>query len=160
MKPSAGCRAIIKRFEGKSNKAYRVEYKTKDSKGNTKIVYDCKYYTIGYGHCGIDVKADDWWTDDKCEQVLQSDLEKFSESLNKILDDNHITLNQNQFDALVSFVYNIGIGNFQKSTMFKLLADGDFVGAAVQFGKWVYDGGVVRKGLVERRKQERNLFEL
>lgn len=154
MKPSAGCRALLKRFEGKSNKAYRVEYVC-----HGKTTYDCAFYTIGYGHCGPDVKPDDWWSDSKCEEVLQKDLEKFSESLNKILDENHITLTQNQFDALLSFTYNIGIGNFQRSTMFKKLVDGDIAGAVVQFNRWVYDGGVVRKGLVERRKQERTLFE-
>jgi lysozyme len=68
-------------------------------------------------------------------------------------------LNQNQWDALVSFVYNVGAGNFISSTMLKLLNQGDYKGAAGEFPKWVHTNGQINPGLVRRRAAERALFE-
>lgn len=69
-----------------------------------------------------------------------------------------VHLNQNQFDALVSFTYNIGIGAFGKSTVLKRLNAGDYAGAAEAFGMWVHCNGKTLPGLVRRRKEERELF--
>lgn len=67
-------------------------------------------------------------------------------------------LNQNEFDALVSFVFNAGLGNFETSTLFKMLKAGDKPGAAGQFGRWIYSDGKKLPGLVTRRAAERDLF--
>lgn len=70
-----------------------------------------------------------------------------------------VPLNQNQFDALVSFVFNIGEGQFASSTMLKKLKAGDYEGAKSQFGRWVYDNGKLIAGLVKRREGEAALFD-
>lgn len=70
-----------------------------------------------------------------------------------------VPLKQGQFDALVSFVYNIGEPNFDSSTLVKLLNAGDYAGAAAQFGRWNKQRGRVLNGLTRRRAQERAMFE-
>lgn len=67
-------------------------------------------------------------------------------------------LNQNQLDALVSFTYNVGIGNFKTSTLRSRVLAGDWVGAAAQFPRWNKSDGRVLPGLVRRRKLEADLF--
>ena len=69
-----------------------------------------------------------------------------------------VPLNQNQFDALVSFEYNVGYGALAGSTLLRLLNAGDYKGAGGQFGRWVYGGGKTLPGLVRRRKAELDLF--
>lgn len=71
-----------------------------------------------------------------------------------------VTLNQNQFDALVDFVFNLGSGNFQSSTLLRKLNAGDFAGASAEFPKWNHAGGVVKDGLTKRRLAEQTLFVL
>jgi len=74
---------------------------------------------------------------------------------------NHVSysgLNANQYSALVSFIFNLGCGAFQGSTLRSLLNNGNVEGASKEFGKWVYGGGVVLPGLVRRREAERVLF--
>ena len=67
--------------------------------------------------------------------------------------------NQNQFDALTSFTYNLGTGNLKSSTLLKKHNKGDFGGAANEFEKWIYANGEVLEGLVRRREEERKLYE-
>ena len=69
-----------------------------------------------------------------------------------------VPLNQNQFDALVSFEYNVGYGAFKNSTMLKFINVSHFPLASGQFDRWVYAGGKVLQGLVNRRKAEKDLF--
>ena len=69
-----------------------------------------------------------------------------------------VKLNQNQFDALVSFTYNLGAGALGSSTLLGKLNRGDFEGAADEFPKWNKAGGKVLNGLVKRRAAERSLF--
>ena len=66
---------------------------------------------------------------------------------------------QNQFDALVDFAYNAGLGSFQRSTLLRLVNQGSFAAAAVEFGKWVDAGGKVIDGLVRRRAAEAAMFK-
>jgi lysozyme len=70
-----------------------------------------------------------------------------------------VPLNQNQFDALCDFTFNLGAGNFRSSTLLKKLNAGDYAGAAAEFPKWVRASGNVMPGLVKRRAAERELFE-
>lgn len=70
-----------------------------------------------------------------------------------------VKLNQNQYDALVSFVYNVGPANFKSSTLLHKLNQCDYKGAAKEFAHWTKSGGKVLPGLVKRRKDEKSLFE-
>lgn len=116
-------------------------------------------WTIGYGHTGADVVPDLHITQDRAEYLLDQDLMVPCAGINMYT---KCKLTQNQFDALTSFVFNIGIGNFKKSTMLKMLNSNDIAGAAGEFGKWnlitVNGQKVVSKGLTNRRAAERELF--
>ena len=70
-----------------------------------------------------------------------------------------VPLTQGRFDALVSFVFNLGVSRFEKSTLRRLLNTGDYEGAGAQFERWVYAGTEVLPGLVKRRNAERALFD-
>jgi lysozyme len=115
--------------------------------------------TIGYGHTGPDVKENLIITQDRAEEILRSDIKRFEAALNdKALVKNPI--NSNQFSALVSFCFNVGIGAFQTSTMLKKINTGDFKGAAAEFDRWVFATNKEKlPGLVKRRALERALFE-
>ncbi|MFC2994952.1 lysozyme [Acinetobacter sichuanensis] len=115
-------------------------------------------WTIGYGTTvinGVKVKKGDTCTVEQAKKYMASDLKKFEAAVNKV----QVPLNQNQFDALVSLTYNIGIGAFADSTLLKKLNVGDYKGAAAQFDVWVKAGGKRMQGLVNRRAVERKLFE-
>lgn len=107
------------------------------------------YYTIGYGHYGPDVKADMKITFSMAEEYLKKDLERFENAVNRT----GLTLNQNQFDALVSFTYNCGDGSL------KMLIKGRTINqigdALLLYNK---SGGKVLEGLNRRRRKERDLF--
>lgn len=139
MKASDKAYALIRRFEGKSNKAYQ------DSAG---------VWTIGYGHTGGVVKGQTI-SDDEVERLLAEDVAVAENAVNA----QHLTLTQDQFDALVDFVFNLGAGNFQKSTLLKKLkADPNDPTIYDEFLRWVYAGGVKLLGLVRRRTDEANLY--
>ncbi|WP_041930742.1 lysozyme [Pantoea ananatis] len=130
---------LIKRFEGLKLEAYR------DSVGIP---------TIGYGHTH-NVKIGDVITAEQADKFLREDLLVAELTINTNV---KVKLTQNQFDALASFVFNLGSGNFVKSTLLKKLNAGDFAGAADEFGKWVNAGGKKLAGLVKRRAAEREVF--
>lgn len=92
---------------------------------------------------------------EEVDGLLKSDLARFERGV-----DNFITvpLRQNQFDALVSFSFNLGLGTLQRSTLRQKINRGDFEGAAEEFMKYTMAGGKVFRGLVIRRTDERNLF--
>lgn len=115
-----------------------------------------KYYTIGYGHYGPDVKAGQHITKAQAEALFTKDLAKFESAVRKYV---KVPITQNQFDALVSFAYNVGIGNFASSTLLKKLNRKDYLGAQKEFGRWVYGEGKKKlPGLVKRRAAEAQLF--
>lgn len=130
---------LIKRFEDLKLGAYR------DSVGIP---------TIGYGHTH-NVKMGDVITGEQADKYLREDLLVAELTINTNV---KVKLTQNQFDALASFVFNLGSGNFVKSTLLKKLNAGDFAGAAGEFGKWVNAGGKKLAGLVKRRAAEREVF--
>jgi lysozyme len=105
--------------------------------------------TIGVGHTGPDVKPGMTITREQSQALLKKDLEWAEAAVNKV----RVPLNQNQFDALVSFVFNIGATAFAKSTLLKLLNAGDYSGAAAQFMVWTK-----QKELTGRRQGERDQF--
>ncbi|MNL10554.1 Lysozyme RrrD [compost metagenome] len=112
-------------------------------------------WTIGYGHTGADVREGLTIPLSEAERLLTRDLRVAENHVNGAV---KVKLTQNQFDALVSFVYNVGGEAFRSSTMLKKLNTGDYLGAADQFPRWNKDNGKVVDGLTNRRREERELF--
>lgn len=138
-KISQRCIDLVKRFEGCELKAY---------------ICAAGALTIGYGHTGPDVTQGLVITKARAEELLQADLDRFSAGVRNITGDT----TQGQFDALVSFAYNVGLGNLMKSTLLKKHKAGDHRGAAAEFGKWINGGGRKLNGLVKRRAAERTEY--
>lgn len=131
---------MIKGFEGLRLTAYQ------DSAG---------VWTIGYGHTGPDVRPGMTITQARAEQLLRQDVARFEQAVRDAV---RVPLTQNQFDALVSFSFNVGAGAFRGSTLLSKLNAGDYAGAQAEFGRWVHAGGQRLEGLVRRRTAEAELF--
>jgi lysozyme len=144
MKTSKNGINLIKEFEGCRLKAYKCP---------------AGILTIGIGHTGTvngkPITADMTITELMAETLLAIDLQKFEKCIN---DNVKKPLTQNEFDALVSFVFNVGTGAFEKSSMLKLLNSGHMPLAAGQFDRWIYAKGKVLNGLKKRRAAEKALF--
>ncbi|KUM04892.1 lysozyme [Chromobacterium subtsugae] len=141
MKTNAAGISLIKQFEGVRLTAYQ------DIVG---------VWTIGYGHTGPEVKKGLTITQQQADQLLAADLQTFETGVGKAVT---VPLNANQFSALVSFSYNLGLANLQSSTLLRLLNQGDYAGAAAQFPRWDRAGGQVVTGLLRRRQAEQTLFQ-
>lgn len=139
MSPSDKALDLIRQFEGLRLAAYKCP---------------AGVPTIGYGTTR-GVKMGMTVTKDEAEKLLQADVTPFSDRINKLV---KVKLNQNQFDALVSFVYNVGSGAFADSTMLKLINQNLLDDAANQFIRWNRANGEVLPGLTRRRMAERDLF--
>ena len=140
MKTSQNGINLIKQFEGCALKAYKCP---------------AGVWTIGFGHTN-GVKEGDIITSETAEAFLKQDLKSAEYCINT---ECQRDLNQNQFDALASFIFNIGSFAFRHSTLLRQLKYGNFQKAAEQFDKWIYANHQVMPGLVRRRKAERLLFE-
>jgi len=111
-------------------------------------------WTIGYGHTK-NAKKGLIITEEQAEQFLRDDLKQAEDTIKA----ENLNLNQNQFDALVSFVFNLGSYNFKRSALLRLLKEGKpKEEVAKQFGRWVNAGGKKLAGLVRRREEESVLF--
>jgi lysozyme len=141
--------ALIKAHEGLRLKAYQ------DVVG---------VWTIGWGHTG-DVKSGQVITQHQAEAILDVDLDRFERAVEELT--KPIPLTPNEFSALVSLVFNIGIGSndpklpggFTRSTLRRKILARDLKGAAAEFPKWNHAGGRVLAELTKRRAEERALFE-
>lgn len=114
--------------------------------------------TIGFGTTrikGSPVQMNMIITTDEANVFLEEDLKDFENAVNTLV---AVELTQNQFDSLVSFVYNVGIGNFRNSTLLRLLNQGKYKEAAQQFPRWNKANKKVLPGLTKRRNDEMNLF--
>ena len=131
---------LIKKFEGCRLKSYKCP---------------AGVLTIGYGHTGADVKENMIITKEQAENLFNLDILVHSNNVSKLV---RVNLTQNQFDALVSFEYNVGYGNFSKSTLLRKLNARDYIGASNEFGKWVFANKKKLQGLVKRRQAEKELF--
>lgn len=116
-----------------------------------KCVSTEKYYTIGYGHYGADVKKDDTITKEEARKLLESDLLSFEKKVSKY--DSKYDFNQNEFDALVSFAYNVG--NIDQLTAKGTRSREKIAECMLRYNK---SGGKVLNGLVKRREAESKLF--
>lgn len=147
MHASEHCIALIHEFEGLSTKAYKCP---------------AGVWTIGYGHTK-GIKEGDTITADAAERLLKSDLEELSINLTRALNADEIVVSQEQFDALCSFAYNLGLNTLIHSTLWSYLRKGKDQAAADEFLKWnkakdATGKKVELKGLTRRREAERALF--
>lgn len=111
-------------------------------------------WTIGVGHTR-NVHADMTCTQAQAEEWLLEDVQDAVTGVNHLV---KVELNKNQFDALVDFTFNLGVGSLAKSTLLRLVNASDFKGASNEFEKWNKAGGIVRPGLTRRRLAEKKLF--
>lgn len=130
--------------------------------------YQCSanVWTIGYGHAegrrDGEVSDEDLppgyrapLSEEKAAELLRNDVDRYEEV---VADSVEVELSQNQFDALVSFCFNVGSGAFRGSTLLKRVNDGDHEEAAEQFLRWKYVDGKVSEGLLRRREAEAALY--
>ena len=144
MRMSAAGLAIVKEFEGLRLKAYKCP---------------AAVWTIGYGHTSAAgnpiVTPELVITNDEADQILERDMVQYEDGVRKFV---KVELTQNQFDALVDFAYNAGVGALQKSTLLKKVNAGKFDEVPAEFMKWTKGGGKELPGLVRRRRAEVKLW--
>lgn len=131
--------ALIKVMEGLSLDAYP------DGPG----------WSIGYGHHGNDVYPGQMITQQRADDLLKQDLEKFEQGVERAL---ARPATQEEFDSMVSFSYNVGLNAFRDSTLLKHHNAGRHADAAAEFGKWTKSGAQELPGLVKRREKEAALY--
>lgn len=140
MKTSEAGINLIKKYEGLRLKAY-------------KAVPTEKWYTIGYGHYAKDVTKDMQITEEQATEFLRQDLRTAERAVSAVNDRKEMGLTQNEFDALVSFTFNCGVGNLEKLTAKR---------SRIQIGEAItlYNkaGGKVLNGLVKRREEEKRMY--
>ena len=118
--------------------------------------YQCAagVWTIGYGHTkGVEKGMS--ISEARANEMLAEELSEYENYINTLVT---VELNQNQFDAMVSWVYNLGGGNLKASTLLKVLNAGDYDGVPAQMMRWNKAGGKVLEGLTKRRQAEADLF--
>lgn len=108
-------------------------------------------WTIGVGHTGPEVHAGLYWDDAKVREVFSHDVARFEEAVNNSVD---VVLDQHQFDALVSFAFNVGIGAFKSSTMLRKINAKLFDEVPAQFDRWN-----IPPSIITRRNGEREQFK-
>lgn len=135
---------MIKEFEGLRLQAY-------------KPVATEKYWTIGYGHYGPEITEGMTITKEEADKLFEQDIRNFCLTVEKNVP---ATLPRDSVDALISFCYNVGSGNFLRSTLLKVIkADkNNLPKIEKEWNKWVYSGKTVLKGLQRRRKKEFQLY--
>lgn len=131
---------LIKKFEGCELEAYRCA---------------AGVWTIGYGHIK-DVSRGMTITQSEADEMFNHEIKEYETYVNTAVT---VPLSQNQFDAIVSWVFNLGNGNLQASTMLKVINSGDHAGVPAQIKRWNKAGGKVLDGLVRRREAEALLYQ-
>jgi lysozyme len=131
--------SLIKKFEGCELEAY---------------LCPAGVWTIGYGHTK-DVKEGDKINKEEADYLLQEEMIEYESYINDFVE---VPLNQNQFDALCSWVYNLGPTNLKNSTMLKVLNEEKYVDVPQEIKRWNKAGGEVLDGLIKRREAEAKMF--
>ena len=139
MTPSQKCIDLVKYFEGFEDKAY---------------LCPANVWTIGYGRTR-NVKEGDIVSEPQAERDLQEELIEFGEQVHRVVDSE---LTQQEFDALTSLTYNLGVGNLQSSTLLKKLNAGDKDSVPSEMLRWNKAAGKVLAGLTKRRQAEADLW--
>ena len=138
---------LIKEFESFKSKPYLCPSQ------KATIGFGSTYYPDGKKVTLQDKEI----TEEKAFEILEYIANKdFGSNINKVV---KVPLNQNQFDALVSFAYNIGNWNFNSSTLLRWLNQGNYKEASMQLLRWNKSKGIVLNGLTKRRKSEKALFD-
>lgn len=127
---------LVAPFEGKRNDVY---------------VDPANILTSCYGHTGPELKKGQRFTDDQCLEQLAIDLSSHNRQMLSVV---KVELSEGEHAAYLSFVYNIGAGQWQKSTALKQLNSGSRFSACEQLKRWVYINGQPSKGLANRRQAE------
>lgn len=119
--------------------------------------YQCSagVWTIGYGHTNGVYQNHPSITLTEAHRLFCEDVAVFEKGVNNLV---RLQITQHQFDALVSFAYNLGLNNLRRSTLLRLLNEGETEKAAKEFRKWNKAGGKVLRGLTNRRKAEEQIF--
>ena len=157
MRVSDQCIHMIKHHEGVKSTAYRCP---------------ARLWTIGVGHVidpnharvpfadrlalELPPEWDRQLSDEEVNDILKQDLSRFEAGVLRLCPNG---LTQHRFDALVSFSFNVGLGNLQNSTLRRKHNRGDYEGAAEEFLKWAKAGGKVLRGLLNRRQDEKALYQ-
>jgi len=131
--------SLIKKFEGCELEAYKCA---------------AGVWTIGYGSTK-GVKESDTVSQEEAEKLLLHEMEEYEGYINDMV---NVDLEQNQFDAMVSWVFNLGPANLKASTLLKVLNAKDYEGVPAQIKRWNKAGGKVLQGLIRRREAESLLF--
>jgi len=142
MRASSACVSLVTQFEQFRPTAYKPT--------------NVDHWTIGYGHTA-GVAEGMTCTTTTAIMWLHDDLCAAEDAVNAFVS---VPLNQNQFDALVSFTFNEGAGHLEESTLLRKLNDGQTAAAVAEFDHWVYQNGKLLDGLVRRRAAEKALFML
>jgi lysozyme len=140
MKISQEGLSLIKKFEGCELEAYKCA---------------AGVLTIGYGSTK-DVKEGDTLTQEEADKLLLKDVEVFETAVNDAVE---VSMSQSQFDALVSWTFNLGSGSLNSSTMLKKLNNQEYDEVPSQIKRWNKAGGKVLQGLIRRREAEALLYE-
>ena len=147
MNVSKAAIALIKHHEGVRSRPYRCP---------------ANLWTVGVGHLIGDGKSlpDSWnrtFSQEEIDGILKSDLRRFELGVHKMLP--NVPLRQCEFDAIISFCFNLGLGCFQRSTLRQALLRGDKKAAMESLVKYCRAGGKILRGLQTRRLDEKALFE-
>lgn len=151
MRPSSDCIKLVQQFEGFAKKRPdgSVEAYPDPATGGDP-------WTIGFGTTGPDVKKGTVWTRKQAEDRFAAHLNEFAAKVTKLLGSSPTT--QPQFDALVSFAYNVGTANLSSSTLLRKHKARDYRGAAAEFARWNKANKKVMAGLTRRRAAEAALY--
>jgi lysozyme len=151
MQPSQACLSLIQEFEGCAKRQPDGTYAAYPDPGTGAAPW-----TIGWGTTGADIDKGLVWTQQQCDDRFAQDVGAFAGKVAAVIGAAPTT--QNQFDAMVCFAYNVGVGNLQSSTLLKMHKAGNYAGAAGQFPLWNKAAGKVLPGLVRRRAAEAALY--
>lgn len=142
--PYAIAAALVRKWEGCRLKAYPDPATGGDP------------YTIGFGATGPGIRKGVTWTQQQADKRLEQDVTRFVDGVRSML---KRPATDNQLGAMASLAYNIGLARFENSTLLRLFNSGSTAGAAKQFGVWTMAAGQRMQGLVNRRADERCVFE-
>ncbi|HEX8625312.1 MAG TPA: lysozyme [Allosphingosinicella sp.] len=151
MTPGPDCIKLVQEFEGCAKRRPDGSFEAYPDPGSGGDPW-----TIGWGSTGPDIKKGVVWTQKQCDDRFTAHLGEFAANVSKVLGGTPTT--QNQFDAMVSFAYNVGVANLSASTLLKKHKAGDYKGAAAEFGRWNKAAGKVMTGLTRRRAAEAKLY--